>query len=199
MKTLFKVVFLVLLLPFLALAQDEISLSTGIISNGRLLGAKSYDGQLTVGVLGLDSSNNTVLDSLSGKGIACRVDGTTEVTIKDDEIEFSATGKVDAVTSLALAIGDTAEATLTNDQLALSGSNFQLVPGDSTFTIRNNADDTNNYLFEDGGTFKIQGASAGLEITGQAGTTIKLKSPDGTCSSCSVDNADAFSCTSVAC
>lgn len=50
-------------------AQDDISQSTGIIGNGRLLGAKTYDGQTTVGILGIDSSGNTIIKALSGSDI----------------------------------------------------------------------------------------------------------------------------------
>lgn len=51
-----------------ALAQDDISLGY-VIGNGRLLGAKTFDGQTTVGVLGIDSSGNTIIKSLSGSDV----------------------------------------------------------------------------------------------------------------------------------
>lgn len=50
-------------------AQDDISTSTGIIGNGRLLGAKTYDGQTTVGILGIDSNGNTIIKALSGSDV----------------------------------------------------------------------------------------------------------------------------------
>jgi len=70
MKHLFKLSLLALLVSLPAYAQDEISQSTGIIGNGRLLGAQSYDGQATVGVLGIDSSGNTVIKAMSGKTVS---------------------------------------------------------------------------------------------------------------------------------
>lgn len=54
---------------FSAAAQDNISQGTGIIGNGRFLGAKTVDGQTTVPVLGVNSSGNTEIGTLSGKGV----------------------------------------------------------------------------------------------------------------------------------
>lgn len=54
---------------FSAVAQDNISLDPGVIGNGRFLGAKTVDGQTTVGVLGINSSGNTEIGVLSGKGV----------------------------------------------------------------------------------------------------------------------------------
>lgn len=60
----------------LVFAQDDISISTGIIGNGKKLGAKTIDGQTTVGVLGIDASNNTSLDGLAGTTPQVKVAGT---------------------------------------------------------------------------------------------------------------------------
>lgn len=67
-----------LLIAIPVFAQDNISLDPGPIGNGRLLGAKTYDGQTTVGVLGIDSSGNTTLQSLSGKTVS--LPGTATIT-----------------------------------------------------------------------------------------------------------------------
>lgn len=73
-----KLLFTLLLIPLIALAQDDISISTGIIGGGKLLGAKTADNQTTVGILGIDSSGNTVIKALSGKTIS--IPGTMSLT-----------------------------------------------------------------------------------------------------------------------
>lgn len=60
--------FLSLFIPLVAFAQDDISQSP-LIGNGRYQGAKSYDGQLTIPVLGVDSSTNTEVNAISGKEV----------------------------------------------------------------------------------------------------------------------------------
>lgn len=70
MKQKLLVFLLAVFIAAPAFAQDNISMTTGIIGNGRLLGAQTYDGQTIVGILGVDSSGNTVLKSLSGKSVA---------------------------------------------------------------------------------------------------------------------------------
>lgn len=69
MKRLLIAVFLAL--NTTAYAQDDISQGTGIIGNGRLLGAQTYDGQTIVGVLGIDAAGNTKLNSLLGHSLQC--------------------------------------------------------------------------------------------------------------------------------
>jgi hypothetical protein len=59
----------VLSIATLAMTDDNISIATGIIGAGRLLGAKTADNQTTVGVLGVDSNGNTTVQSLSGKSV----------------------------------------------------------------------------------------------------------------------------------
>jgi len=73
MKKKLLLIALLALCASMAFAQEEISISTGVIGNGRYLGAKTYDGQLTIGVLGLDSSGNAVLKS--NAGVVQRADG----------------------------------------------------------------------------------------------------------------------------
>lgn len=70
MKQKLLVFLLAVFIAAPAFAQDNISMTTGVIGNGRLLGAQTYDGQTIVGILGVDSSGNTVLKSLSGKSVA---------------------------------------------------------------------------------------------------------------------------------
>jgi len=103
MKSMIKLFLVALLAPIIALAQDNISQSTGIIGNGRLLGAKTYDGQVTVGVLGVDSSGNTTIQSLSGKSVS--VPGTMAITG-----DATLTGNVVLATSAKGLFTDTVDA-----------------------------------------------------------------------------------------
>lgn len=104
MKHIFKLIVAILLIPALVFAQDNISLDPGPIGNGRLLGAKTYDGQATVGVLGVDSSGNTTVQSLSGKVV--NFPGNVTVTGT-----FGTTG----VTSLANGTAAAPSLTFTSD------------------------------------------------------------------------------------
>lgn len=110
MKTMFKLIFVSLLLPLLAIAQDEISLSTGIIGNGRLLGAKTYDGQATVGILGIDSNGNTVVKSISGKTVlfgSGTLESASDVILKtDSDAQRLLTFGASSDTALTLKFGD---------------------------------------------------------------------------------------------
>lgn len=68
------------LLSSVAFAQDDISISTGIVAGGKYLGAKTTDNQTIVPALSIDSSGNTVINSLSGKTVGFqngKVTGTT--------------------------------------------------------------------------------------------------------------------------
>ena len=67
MRLVYKSILNILLLPFLVMAQDDISISTGIVGNGKYLGGKTADGQTTVPMLGIDANGNTVQNALSGK------------------------------------------------------------------------------------------------------------------------------------
>lgn len=71
MKKVWKLFLILtaLVVPVISYAQDDISISTGIVGNGRYLGAKTTDGQTTVPVLGVDSSGNTQVNALSGKTV----------------------------------------------------------------------------------------------------------------------------------
>jgi len=68
MKQLLKLLLLIML-PSIAIAQDNISLSTGIIGNGRFLGAKNSSNQTTVGVIGVNSNDDTEIGAITTKGV----------------------------------------------------------------------------------------------------------------------------------
>ena len=80
MKNLINVLIAVTLCSVSAMAQDDISQGNGIIGNGRFLGAKTYDSQTTVPVLGVDSSSNTVVNALSGKSVILAANKTAVAT-----------------------------------------------------------------------------------------------------------------------
>lgn len=79
MNKIYATILTLLLLPMLALAQDDIS-QGDIIGNGRYLGAKTVDGQTTVPVLGVDSSGNTAVNALSGKSVILSANKTAVAT-----------------------------------------------------------------------------------------------------------------------
>lgn len=155
-------------------AQDDISISTGIIGNGRLLGAKTYDGQTTVGILGIDSSGNTIIKSLSGSDVlfpsnlkianntyiqARNAAGTADINVlkvdaSDDTIIASDTGD-----TVIIAPAGNTDVTFEASQMSIGSANYQVVPGSSSYTIRNNADDTNNFLFNNDGSLGIGGTN----------------------------------------
>lgn len=77
MKNIFKLILAGLLYPAFIFAQDDISITTGIVGNGRFLGAKTADSQTTVPTVGIDSSSNTVVNALSGKSVVLSANKTT--------------------------------------------------------------------------------------------------------------------------
>lgn len=125
MKNLIKALLLICALSTTAFAQDDISQSTGIIGNGRLLGAKTYDGQLTVGILGIDSSGNTVIKALSGKTVS--IPGTMSFT---------------------------GNATLAAN-LVFSAASAKIIPGATSLLVRNNADSASNISILDSGAITL--------------------------------------------
>lgn len=64
--------------------------------------------------------------------------------------------------TISMQVAGTAEATLENDQLTVSGAAFQVVPGATSFSIRNNADSADNLLIADAGTVTT---AAGITAT----------------------------------
>lgn len=107
-------------------AQDDISGSTGVIGNGRYLGAKTVDGQTTVPVLGVDSSGNTAINALSGKSAVIKVNKTDVVTVTSTGVTLPAL----TTTSETVAGAGTTVA----DAAALSGTKYvhQLTGADGT-------------------------------------------------------------------
>ena len=105
-----------LVVTSVAFAQDDISLSTGIIGNGRYLGAKTADSQLTVPVLGVNSGNDTVVNALSGEPVVLAAAKTPIAT-------FSSTGaNLPALTTTYEAVAGAG--TTVSDAAALSGTKY---------------------------------------------------------------------------
>lgn len=157
MKHFIKLFLLTLLVSVSAFAQDNISIDPGPIGNGRLLGAKTYDGQTTVGVLGVDSASYTKLDSLSSKGIKLNINGTTEATLTNDQLQFSGANFQIVGGSSTVAFRDSTD----------SQNNFLI---DETGYIQPLLD----LVFRSGRTISIQEATAGAKCMGSAtanGTT----------------------------
>jgi len=82
-----------------ALAQDDISISTGVVGGGKYLGAKTVDEQTTVPLTGVNASGNSMLNAMSGKAaglsiaktpIAQAVAGGLELPVAGTGIDFTA-------------------------------------------------------------------------------------------------------------
>lgn len=93
-----------------AFAQDDISISTGIVGGGKYLGAKTADNQTTVPMAGVDSNGNSMLNAMSGKvaglsiaktPIAQAVAGGLELPVAGTGIEFTAYVPTFAATPVA--------------------------------------------------------------------------------------------------
>lgn len=68
------------------------------------------------------------------------------------------------------AIGGTTELTLADDQITFSGAAAEIVPGATSFAIKNNADAVNNLLITDAGTVTMAGNSLGWSYVTGANT-----------------------------
>ncbi len=85
--------FLALCVAGPVLAQDDISMSTGIVGNGRFLGGKTTDGQSTVPMLGIDANSNTLLTSLSGKTVGIGPAKTPNVQVGSSGLNLVGSGQ----------------------------------------------------------------------------------------------------------
>ncbi len=175
-----------------AVAQDDISLGY-IIGNGRLLGAKTADGQTTVGILGIDSNNNTVVKSLSGADVLfpsnLKIANNTYLQARNaagsadiDVIKIDATDDTlinsDASDTIKLQIGGDANRLFTFD--ASSDTALTLKFGDAgttaaqTLTISSSTSDADDdsVLFISAGGAASQTRGSGVFLYGnEAGGT----------------------------
>lgn len=184
MKHISRLILAVLLITLPAFAQDNISTSTGIIGNGKLLGAKTYDGQTTVGVLGIDSSGNTTIQSLSGKSV--NIPGTLTTTGVTSfangtgalpSIAFTSdldTGIFrSAANTIGLAAGGVSEITVADDNLTFTGAAASIVGGATSLTVGSSgstilrADADANRLV----TFDASSDTTIIQSFGDGGTT----------------------------
>jgi hypothetical protein len=99
----------------LAFAQDDIDISD-VIGGGKYLGARTADNQTIVPVLGLDSSNNSQVNALSGKSVILSA-------AKTPVASFSSTGSTipPLVTTYEVVAG---AGTTVADAAALSGTKY---------------------------------------------------------------------------
>ncbi len=131
-------------------AQDDISTSTGIIGNGRLLGAKTYDGQTTVGILGIDSSGNTIIKALSGSDVLFA--GTIKLANNTYLQARNAAGSADVDVLKVDANDDTVLTSDSGDPVIVqAGGDPQRL-----FTFSGSSDTALTLKFGDGGTTATQ-------------------------------------------
>lgn len=218
MRTIFKLALAVLLVPGLVLAQDDISLSTGIIGNGKKLGAKTYDGQTTVGVLGVDSSGNTALTSLSGKSVT--IPGTSSFTgnlTLGANLVFSAASAKIIPGATSLLFRNTADSATTlsilnNGTLTLGGALttastiLQVLGGSTNTRFDNNASSATNLTIADAGDITVGRGDVIISTTGKtlhiqeataASACMGVATPNGTTNvtvttSCAVSGSRIF-------
>lgn len=116
-------IFLLLLIPITALAQDDISLSPDAIGNGKFLGAKTADGQTTVPVLGVLSDGSTMVNALSGEDVALGAAKTPGAYADESGIRLPAAAMVrqplPVVITPATAYPTPASGTLLTEQLTM--------------------------------------------------------------------------------
>lgn len=115
---------LLILIPSIALAQDNISKSTGVIGNGQYLGAKTVDGQTIVPVLGVDSSGDTAVQAGSGKNVVAKIGGTNVLTITSTGATLpSLTTTYEAVAGAGTTVADAAQLSATKYVHQITGAN----------------------------------------------------------------------------
>lgn len=107
-----------------AIAQDNISVSTGIIGSGKYLGAKTSNNQATVPALGIDSSDNTVVNALSGKNVVLSVDNTAAMTVTSTGVTLPAlTTTYESVAGAGTTVTDAAALSGTKYVHRITGAN----------------------------------------------------------------------------
>lgn len=140
-----KILFLLfaLLLPVQALAAETVAQATASLM------ALGMPSQLAAEVAGLATGsailpNNTYSVARNAAGTAninvFKVDATDDTVLNAD------TGDL-----IKLSVAGTTEASLEDDQLTISGAAFQVVPGATSLTFRNNADSSDNLSITDAG------------------------------------------------
>lgn len=93
--------------------------------------------------------NNTYLKS---RNFANTADlDLLKADVSDNTVLNAATGK-----SILFAVNGTTEMALANDLLTVTGAAFRVVPGATSFTFRNNADDASNLFIADAGTINFR-------------------------------------------
>lgn len=135
-------------------------ISTFSLANDTYLKAYNAAGSALINVLKVDSTDDTVLNADSGDVIKFDINGVTEATLSNDTLTFSDfnIGDINTATGLGIGVGVTRELTITNDQVTFTGAASELVPGVTSFSVRNNADSADNLIILDAGTATLRGS-----------------------------------------
>lgn len=149
------------LIFILLLASSAFGQVTGItVANSCGLAQECGAVIASIGTGSAVMNNNTYLKWRNAAGSANI--NVLKVDASDDTVLASDTGD-----TVIIAPAGTTDLTITAAQTAISSANYQVVPGSSSYTIRNNADDTNNFLFNNDGSMGLHGTNP--RITSSAG------------------------------
>lgn len=96
--------------------------------------------------------------------------GTADINVWKVDATDDTVINADSGDTIKLSVAGTAEATLENDQLTFSGAAFQVVPGATSLTFRNAADDASNLGIADAGAITVRSTiiSSGTSTLGWA-------------------------------
>lgn len=122
MKNLIKLLTAIVCLPILAMAQDDISQNTGVVGNGRYLGAQTSDAQTIVPVLGVNKDGNTEINALSGKEVVVSV-AKTPVSRQGSSGTTFIYGGYESVAGAGTTVADAAALSATKVVHRLTGAN----------------------------------------------------------------------------
>lgn len=102
-------------IPAIGYVEDDVAIGF-IVGNGRYLGGKTADSQTTVPMVGIDSSNNTQVNALSGKSVILAAAKTPVATFS------STTSSIPPLTTTYEAVAGAG--TTVSDAAALSGTKY---------------------------------------------------------------------------
>jgi hypothetical protein len=161
--------FLMLALSTICFAQDDISISTGIIGNGKKLGAKTYDSQTTIGVIGIDSNNDTAVFAPSGEQVVAKVALTPQGKFNSSGSTLKTT--LDTVAGAGTTVSDAAALSSASSVHRLTGANGTV---GWKFTTGVEVNDVHFLLGTTAGVIKVYGESGSTCNGGSADTACTL-------------------------
>jgi hypothetical protein len=158
--------------------------------------------QLTISASTADADDDGSLILCGGGAYGTAGNRGACITLSGEEVGSGGNAIINtgAGDALILQVGDTTEATLTDNQIAVSGAAFEIVPGATSFAIRNYADSTNNLIIADAGTVT---SAAGItattgNITSTAGSLVATADSKGVVVGSSTFDADVTSVSGAA-